>query len=171
MLNAVGALDGAQALRTDIGQRMLITALWMEADETAKVKLTHWATGTGIDDLEQPLPDDEFLQDVARFATQGCMWTLAPSERLCEVLFGRLKRESRKGTHSVLPLARIRTAAEVSSKEAAGKLLNIAQGLSALLPQGPLPECDRPGGVRDHHIMVWLMNILMIGAGPWWAKQ
>ena len=70
----------------------------------------------------------------------------------------------------MLPLERIRTQAEVSTRTSAGKNLAMAPGLSMkidqpVMPPGPREGCT-VGGVRDHSLMVWLVHILMVGG---WA--
>ena len=62
----------------------------------------------------------------------------------------------------MLPLERARTAAEVP-RSAAGKTLGVAPGIDMTIGQQAMPPGPRPGGVRDHYLMVWLVQVLFLG--------
>ena len=88
------------------------------------------------------------------------------SELLCEPLCGRLKRESKSAVvHTVLPLARVRTAPEVS-RTAVGKNLGMALGVDIKSMAFASPHGPRPDDVRGHHLLVWLVQVLFLGG---WA--
>ena len=112
ILNRLGA--GHEALRDDPGQKMLLMIIWSEAQAHEKLRLDHLAKGTGSNDLEEPLPDGDFNGDGLRMVTEGCNWEMCITERLCEPLYGRCKRETKKGFHTVIPLDRVRSAADIN---------------------------------------------------------
>ena len=159
ILDQLGDTD----LQSDVGQRGLLTKVWRECEAFETLRLERKARNVGPDDLEDPLPDGTHTIDVKNFQEGSIHWEPALSELLCEPLYGRIKREtSRAKTHTVLPLERVRTAAEVS-RTAVGKTLSMAAGIDLRVHQSAMPPGPRTGGVRDHHLMVWLVQVLFLG--------
>ena len=157
---------GDEELKKNIGQRGLLVKFWREAEAMEALRLERKVKGVAPDDLEDPLPDGEHAGDLQRFTQAGVQWEPALSEQLCEPLYGRLKREAlRAKQHTVLPLERVRSAAEVP-RTAVGKILGMAPGIDMKVAQHPMPTGPRPGGVRDHYLLVWLVQVLFLGG---WA--
>ena len=160
-----GILDqlGDADLQRDVGQRGLLTKVWRECEALETLRLERKARNVGPDDLEDPLPDGTHTTDITSFKSSGVHWEPALSELLCEPLYGRIKRETTSAkAHSVLPLERVRTAAEVS-RTAVGKTLSMAAGVDLRVHQSSMPAGPRTGGVRDHHLMLWLIQVLFLG--------
>ena len=154
---------GDSALKNDAGQRGVLTKVWRECEATEALRLDRKARNVGAYDLEDPLPDGIHDTDVTTFSSTGISWTPAISELLCEPLYGRLKREAASAkSHSVLPLERVRSSAEVP-RTAVGKKLAMAVGIDLHVNQYAMPDGPRSGSVRDHHLMVWLTQVLFLG--------
>lgn len=157
---------GDEALKSDAGQRGLLIRIWREAESFETLRLERKAKGVGPDDLEDPLPDGNHRLDIEKFKSAGVQWAPALSELLCEPLYGRIRREvQRAKAHTVIPLERVRSAAEVP-RTAVGKTLGMAPGIDLKVHASSLPPGPRPGGIRDHYLLVWLVQLLFLGG---WA--
>ena len=154
---------GNDAVASDGSQRMILTKIWKECSAEEVVRIDQKARGVGTQNLEDPMPDGHFQADIDKFSDSGVRWEPHLTEILCEPLFGRLKREinTLKG-HTILPLDRVRSAAELN-RSAAGKSLLLAAGLEMKLPCPQLADGPRPGGIPNNYLMVWLVQLLFLG--------
>ena len=152
----------SEGVRKDVGQRGILIRIWRECEAFETLRVERKAKGVGADDLEDPLPEGEQQHDVQSFDSH-VHWEPHLSELLCEPLYGRIKREAkRQGIHTVIPLDRVRSAAEVS-RTAVGKTLGMAPGIDIKVMSNPMPTGPREGGVRDHYLLVWLVQLLFLG--------
>ena len=90
----------------------------------------------GADDSEEPLPEGEHRTDASTFQRSCALFG--------EPIQGRLKREFlRAGVQTNRPLARVRTAADVS-RAAVGKPLDMALVVDTKIMAIAMPDGPRP---------------------------
>lgn len=108
--------------------RAALAELWLKYRLQAKHRLTREAAGIRDADIEEPLDDTAQKRLMDTFSGYY-HFRLRSHSILCDPLLARLKRETDKNTHTVLPVTRIKSQA-VHGRTSSAKKVKISEYIS-----------------------------------------
>jgi hypothetical protein len=101
------------AMTTARVQKAILTELWRECDSQETMRLSRRAAGIQQDHVEDPL-DGHVLEGLQTRFTAKYGWFPGLANMICDPLLGRIRRETDRRSHTLIPLERVRIGGEVS---------------------------------------------------------